>query len=187
MAETDAKSAASPAAETKTEAGAAAEAVGEHDWLEEVASESNLEWVRAQNSDTLQRLGNPEEAPLYGRVLDILNSKDKIPYVHRRDNWFYNFWTDDEHTQGIWRRTTLESFETPDPEWQILLDLDELSKQEGETWVWKGSVWWVFFLVFFLWARFFVSFCAVLVLLRAWPSLICGVVVFLAKMACCRV
>eukprot|EP00750_Incisomonas_marina_P025281 INCI5369.2.p1 GENE.INCI5369.2~~INCI5369.2.p1 ORF type:complete len:528 (-),score=97.57 INCI5369.2:1880-3463(-) len=141
MAETDAKSAASPAAETKTEAGAAAEAVGEHDWLEEVASESNLEWVRAQNSDTLQRLGNPEEAPLYGRVLDILNSKDKIPYVHRRDNWFYNFWTDDEHTQGIWRRTTLESFETPDPEWQILLDLDELSKQEGETWVWKGSVW----------------------------------------------
>ena len=58
---------------------AGAEAVGEHDWLEEVASESNLDWVRAQNADTLGRLGNPEETPLYGRVLAILDSKDKIP------------------------------------------------------------------------------------------------------------
>jgi prolyl oligopeptidase PreP (S9A serine peptidase family) len=60
---------------------APAEAVGEHDWLEEVALESNLDWVRAQNADTLGRLGDPEQTPLYSRVLAILDSKDKIPCV----------------------------------------------------------------------------------------------------------
>ena len=45
----------------------------EHNWLEEVASDSNLEWVRAQNNVTLERLGNPEESPLYNRVLAILD------------------------------------------------------------------------------------------------------------------
>ncbi len=61
--------------------------------------------------------------------------------MYRRDDWFYNFWTDDKHVQGIWRRTTLESFRTEEPDWQLLLDLDQLSKDEGETWVWRGSDW----------------------------------------------
>ena len=54
---------------------------GEHDWLEEVASESNLDWVREQNKQTLSRLGNPEDCAVYDRVLAILDSKEKIPTV----------------------------------------------------------------------------------------------------------
>lgn len=64
-------------------------------------NESNLDWVRAQNEASLERLGDPTKSPLYDRVLNILNSKDKIPYVHRRDEWFYNFWRDDVHVQGV--------------------------------------------------------------------------------------
>jgi len=113
----------------------------EHDWLEDVTGAKPLDWVRERNADTLSRLGNPEDSPVYNRVLSILNSKDKIPYVHRRDDWFYNFWKDDTHKQGIWRRTTLESYQKDEPDWEIMLDLDQLSKDEGETWVWKGSTW----------------------------------------------
>ena len=119
-----------------------AEAVGtENDWLEDVEKESNLDWVRQQNKATLDRLGNPEANPIYDRVLGILNSKAKIPYVARRDDWFYNFWQDETHVQGIWRRATLESYRSDEPDWETMLDLDQLSKDEGETWVWKGSHW----------------------------------------------
>jgi prolyl oligopeptidase len=41
--------------------------------------------------------------------------------------------------QGLWRRTTLASYQTPDPQWETVLDLDALSKAEGKTWVWKGA------------------------------------------------
>ena len=66
-------------ADTGVSAGAAQG--GEHDWLEDVTSERNLNWVRSQNADVLERLGDPTESPLYGRLLGILDSKEKIPYV----------------------------------------------------------------------------------------------------------
>ena len=52
---------------------------------------------------------------------------------------YYNFWRDAEHPRGVWRRTTLESYRTDSPEWETVLDLDELALKEEENWVWHGS------------------------------------------------
>ncbi|HYZ64197.1 MAG TPA: prolyl oligopeptidase family serine peptidase, partial [Acetobacteraceae bacterium] len=52
----------------------------------------------------------------------------------------YNFWRDAANPRGLWRRTTLDSFRTAAPEWEILLDLDALAAAEGEDWVWGGAV-----------------------------------------------
>jgi len=52
---------------------------------------------------------------------------------------YYNFWKDEQHRKGVWRRTTLESFKTASPEWEEVLDVDALSEKEGVTWVWHGS------------------------------------------------
>lgn len=55
---------------------------------------------------------------------------------------FYNFWQDDKHVQGIWRKTTLESYKTGSPEWKTVLDLDALEPPTtgtASTWVWHGS------------------------------------------------
>ena len=35
--------------------------------------------------------------------------------------------------RGLWRRTTLESYKTKSPEWETVLDIDELNAAEGET------------------------------------------------------
>src|SRR5690606_40069428 len=39
----------------------------------------------------------------------------------------------------LWRRTTLDSYRTEEPEWEVLLDVDALGAAEGESWVWHGA------------------------------------------------
>ena len=52
---------------------------------------------------------------------------------------YYNFWQDETHVRGIWRRCTLEEYRKPDPAWETVLDIDALNEEEGESWVWGGS------------------------------------------------
>lgn len=110
-----------------------------HEWLEEVLGEKPLEWVKEQNAHTLKRFGEPTTLPLYEKILAMLESKDKIPDVAKIEDLYYNFWQDDEHVRGIWRRTTLEEFKKKEPAWETVLDLDELGITEGESWVWGGA------------------------------------------------
>ncbi len=110
-----------------------------HLWLEDVAGERQLDWVRAQNAVSQGALENAAGfAELRARLLGILNSKDKIPYVARYGDFYYNLWRDDQHVRGLWRRTTLEEYRKASPAWETVLDLDALAAQENENWVWKG-------------------------------------------------
>jgi prolyl oligopeptidase len=73
------------------------------------------------------------------RLRGVLDADDRIPYVRRRGELLYNFWRDAEHERGLWRRTTLESYRTDDPQWETVLDLDALAAAEGTSWVWHGA------------------------------------------------
>lgn len=111
-----------------------------HEWLEDVASESALDWVRERNAASERELtARPEYAALRGRLKTILDSKERIPYVGYHDGHFYNFWRDATHERGIWRRTTLDEYRKPEPAWETVLDLDALARAEGENWVWAGA------------------------------------------------
>ena len=37
-----------------------------------------------------------------------------------------NFWQDDVHKRGLWRRTSLDGYRSADPKWETLLDIDAL-------------------------------------------------------------
>lgn len=111
-----------------------------HEWLEDVHGDAPLEWVRGRNASAVSSLGNPVEQELYGKILKILESKEKIPYVTKTGDYYYNFWQDEKHVKGIWRRTTLEEYRKPEPDWECVLDIDALGKTEGKSWVWKGKV-----------------------------------------------
>jgi prolyl oligopeptidase len=109
-------------------------------WLEEVDGEPALAWVRERNAESQQRLGaSPVYTSTRERLLAVLNSKDRIPYVTRRGELFYNLWQDEAHPRGLWRRTTLDSYRQPEPAWETVLDLDTLAAAEGENWVWGGA------------------------------------------------
>jgi len=41
--------------------------------------------------------------------------------------------------RGIWRKTTLDSYRTAEPQWETILDIDALSKTENANWVFKGA------------------------------------------------
>lgn len=118
----------------------AQESADSHLWLEEVAGERQLDWVRAQNAVSQGQLENALGfAELRTRLQGILDSKDKIPYVARHGDFYYNFWRDDQHVRGLWRRTTLEEYRKATPAWETVLDLDALGAAENENWVWKGA------------------------------------------------
>lgn len=109
-------------------------------WLEEIDGEKALEWVEEQNRRTLDILMNHKDyQDLYTRSLEIYNSRDRIPSPSILGEYIYNFWQDADHVRGIWRRTSRESFTEGNPEWEILLDIDELSRTDGVNWVFKGA------------------------------------------------
>jgi prolyl oligopeptidase len=108
-------------------------------WLEDVTGERALEWVRKQNAVAVRELeAAPDFEKLRARLLAILDSRDKIPYVAKHGQFYYNFWQDATHVRGLWRRTSLAEYRKADPAWEIVLDLDQLAEKEKENWVWKG-------------------------------------------------
>ncbi len=109
-------------------------------WLENIDADRSLDWARAQNKQAKAELeAVPGFATTQTRLKAIYDSKDKIPYVTKRGKYLYNFWQDDAHLRGLWRRTTLAEYKKPAPKWEVLLDLDALNTQEKASWVWKGS------------------------------------------------
>jgi prolyl oligopeptidase len=108
-------------------------------WLEEVDGERALAWVEAQNRATLARFADGRFAVDRDRLAAILDRPDNIPVIGRRGARAFNFWKDATNPRGLWRATTLDSFRTADPQWEILLDLDALAAQEGEDWTWSGA------------------------------------------------
>jgi prolyl oligopeptidase len=109
-------------------------------WLEDVTGEKALQWVRAQNAISTNKLeSTPDFQALQKRLLDILNSRARIPQVGKDGAFYYNFWRDNKNPRGLWRRTTLEEYKKTAPAWETVLDLDQLAATEKENWVWEGS------------------------------------------------
>ena len=116
-------------------------------WLEDVEAEQSLDFAKAANDKCLEALGDPKDGPSYQRILDVLESKDRIPHVNSHgidpktgERIVFNFWKDENNPKGIWRKTTISSYKDSDnTKWETVLDVDELAKTDDISWVWKGS------------------------------------------------
>jgi len=108
-------------------------------WLEDVAGDEALDWVRAQNEPTLAELGGAQFERMRTEALEVLDTDARIPYVRRRGEYLYNFWRDAANPRGLWRRTTLDSYRTDSPDWDVLIDVDALGRADDEKWVWAGA------------------------------------------------
>lgn len=112
----------------------------DHFYLEEVLGDKALSEVKSWNKRSLDRLmADPRFKNMEAEALEILQSKDKIPYVSYRGGEVHNFWQDATHVRGIWRKSTLESYLAEDTQWETVLDFDKLSKDEDKNWVYKGN------------------------------------------------
>lgn len=109
-------------------------------WLEDVEGDEALAWVRARNAEKAQDLSQSDQfQETKARIRSVLDSDDKIPAVAKIGDRYYNFWRDSNHVRGIWRRTTLDSYRSDNPQWETVLDIDALNAAEHENWVWHGA------------------------------------------------
>ncbi len=109
-------------------------------WLEDVTGKRALDWVARHDTRSKQALAGDEAfRALSARFLAILDSKEKIPYVGKIGEYYYNFWRDKEHERGLWRRATLAEYRKDQPAWEPVIDLDSLGRVEKENWVWEGA------------------------------------------------
>src|SRR6185437_10571671 len=76
---------------------------------------------------------------LYQEALTLAEAKDRIPTGAFLHGEIYNFWQDADHVRGVWRRTSLASYQRPEPAWTTVLDITELGKAENKSWVFKGA------------------------------------------------
>ena len=107
-------------------------------WLEDVEGDRALEWVDARNKETL---GAFESKPLYHDLkqtfLEIAQDPSKLVVPQLRGGYAYHFLTTKERPRGIWRRSVASSYLAGTPDWETLLDLEEMSVRDGMTWVLK--------------------------------------------------
>jgi prolyl oligopeptidase len=108
-------------------------------WLEDVLGDEPLNWVRTRNEPTVAQFAGSDFDRMREQALEVLDTDARIPYVRRRGDYLYNFWRDADNPRGLWRRTTLDSYRSDNPEWDVLLDLDELSRVDDQNWVWAGA------------------------------------------------
>jgi len=108
-------------------------------WLEDVLGDEPLNWVRTRNDPTVAQFAGEDFDRMRDQALEVLDTDARIPYVRRRGEYLYNFWRDADNPRGLWRRTTLDSYRSDSPDWDVLIDLDELSRVDDQNWVWAGA------------------------------------------------
>lgn len=114
--------------------------VDPHLWLEDVTGDEALGWVGERNAEAEAAIGAVDGfAATEQAIREVLDADDRIPLVSRAGDFVYNFWRDATHERGLWRRTTMESYRTATPEWDVLLDVDALSAADDTLWVWHGA------------------------------------------------
>ena len=108
-------------------------------WLEEVEGEDALNWVREQNDRSLKVLeGHPAFKPMFDEAMAIFTSDDRVPSVALRGGYAYNFWRDETHVRGLYRRMAADAYLEGGDEWEVLMDLDQIAEAEDENWVFGG-------------------------------------------------
>lgn len=111
-------------------------------WLEDIDGEAALNWVNARNAEAEEQLRSGARfTELRESILEILDSDDRIAAASKVGDYAYNFWRDAEHPRGIWRRAPwAEYLDThAKPDWDVLLDIDQLNTAEAQDWVWHGA------------------------------------------------
>ncbi|MCA1530025.1 S9 family peptidase, partial [Bradyrhizobium yuanmingense] len=105
-------------------------------WLERRKAPRALRWARKETRKTLVTLQSDWRYRRFHQgALTIRKGRDDIPKVSLGWRGLDNFTQDKKHVRGIWRRTTLDSYRTKEPQWETILDVDALAAKEKKNWV----------------------------------------------------
>lgn len=107
-------------------------------WLEEIQATQSLNWVQQQNSRTKAALTkNPRFEELKKIYLKVLTKVD-FESLWRDDDNVYYLNTDTRHPRGRVVFVSRVDFNGDDTDWQTLIDIDELSKSDKKSYVFRS-------------------------------------------------
>jgi prolyl oligopeptidase len=108
-------------------------------WLEDVSGPRAMDWVKAENARTAKIFeADPRFAAFQADSLKVAEDPNRLPIPSLRGDLVYNFWNDEKNVRGLLRRTTVDDYANPAPNWQTVLDIDALGKRENTSWVFHG-------------------------------------------------
>jgi len=98
-----------------------------------------MDWVKAENARTAKIFeADPRFAAFQADSLKVAEDPNRLPMPSLRGDLVYNFWNDEKNVRGLLRRTTVDDYANPAPNWQTVLDIDALGKRENTSWVFHG-------------------------------------------------
>jgi prolyl oligopeptidase len=104
-------------------------------WLESLDNAQVRNWVEGENRRTMSLIDQSGDVGrVAGRMRAVLDDRAQIPWVTEHGGVYYNLWRDDANPLGLWRRTSRDEYGTRCPQWETVLDLDLLARQERREW-----------------------------------------------------
>ncbi len=108
-------------------------------WLEDVAGDRSMTWVKAENARTAKVLeADPHYAPYFAAALKVAEDPTRLPVPSLRGGEVYNQWRDAANPRGLMRKTSVADYLSEHPHWTPVIDYDALGKAEGVGWVGHG-------------------------------------------------
>ena len=108
------------------------------DYLEEIDSPKVKRFTEVENVLSVARLKTDPLFPVIEQeILGVVTAKDKLPSIFFLNHQLYQFWQDQVHVRGQLRRISVADFNAKKDNWEVVLDLDAISKAENKNWVWK--------------------------------------------------
>lgn len=114
-------------------------------FLETTDDDQTQNFIKSENISTAKSL---EQLPSYESIksgtLEMLSSNDKIPAPSVFGDTIITVWRDKKNPQGIIRSMSYDDYlkygakDSLHNKWNVILDLDKVSKEEGRTWVLKN-------------------------------------------------
>lgn len=110
-----------------------------YQWLENVDGKEAMDWVKTTNEESkVHFFKNSDRQKFEDEAFKVLDNDDRIPSISFHGKHVYNLLTNNNNPRGILRRTTFENYKTQNPDWEIIIDIDELNKNENKSWVFHG-------------------------------------------------
>ncbi len=108
-------------------------------YLEEIESPQVRRFAEVENVLSVARLKTDPLFPVIEKeILDVVTAKDKLPAIYFHDGQLYQFWQDQVHVRGQLKRIPIADFNAHKTNWEVVLDLDDIAKNENKNWVWKS-------------------------------------------------
>lgn len=109
-------------------------------WLEDLYSEKSLKWVGEQNKKTkgfFQR--HPHFQKYFEEAKQFHSHEESLPFRYIHNDFVYHLEVTEKNPLGRWVRASVHDFTQEQIPWELLLDLDQLSKEEGRQWYYSAS------------------------------------------------